>query len=109
MVMPTPNEIRERITAEIVAALEKGGVPPWKCPWGTSGPPANAGTGRRYGGVNILALNLHRQRLGLGGPSLYATFNQWQTLGCRVKARPAGVTSGRWGCNLIFCKPVQKG
>jgi antirestriction protein ArdC len=108
-IMSTQNEIRERITAEVVAALEKGGLPPWRRTWGTSGPPANAATGRRYSGVNVLLLQLHRQRLGLAGPCRYATFNQWQALGCRVKARPASVPSGRWGCNVVFCKPVKRG
>jgi antirestriction protein ArdC len=107
--VPTQNEIRERITAEVVAALEKGGLPPWRRPWGTSGPPANAATGRRYSGVNVLLLQLHRQRLGLAGPCRYATFRQWSDLGCRVKARPGSVPSGRWGCNVVFCKPVKKG
>lgn len=105
--MSTQNEIRERITAEIVAALEKGDLSPWRCPWGRSGPPANAATGRRYTGINVLLLQLHRQRLGLSS-SRYATFSQWHDLGCRVKARPAHVPSGRWGCNVIFCKPVVK-
>ena len=105
--MSTQNEIRERITEEIVAALEKGDLPPWRCPWGRSGPPANAATGRRYTGINVLLLQLHRQRLGLSS-SRYATFHQWHELGCRVKARPANVPSGRWGCNVIFLKPVCK-
>lgn len=105
--MSTQSEIRTRITAEIVAALEKGGVPPWKCPWGTSGPPANASTGRRYSGVNNLLIALHRQRLGLAS-SHYATFHQWHEIGCRVKARPPRVPSGRWGCNVVFCKQVTK-
>ncbi|MBN9120769.1 MAG: DUF1738 domain-containing protein [Planctomycetes bacterium] len=105
--MSTQNEIRERITAEIVTALEKGGLPPWRCPWGRSGPPANAATGRRYTGINTLLLQLHRQRLGLSS-SRYATYNQWLEVGCHVKARPAHVLSGRWGCNVIFCKPIIK-
>jgi antirestriction protein ArdC len=106
--MPTQNEIRERITSEIVAALEEGGLPPWRRPWGTSGSPANAATGRRYSGANVLLIQLHRQRLGLSGPSRYATFQQWKALGCQVKARPHGVPSGRWGCNVVFCKAIEK-
>ncbi|MBN9519361.1 DUF1738 domain-containing protein [bacterium] len=105
--MTKQNAIRQHISNEIVTALEKGGVPPWKCPWSMSGPPANAATGRRYSGVNVLLIALHRQRFGLLS-SRYATFNQWQEIGCRVKARPASVPSGRWGCNVIFCKPVAK-
>ncbi|MBN9519462.1 DUF1738 domain-containing protein [bacterium] len=105
--MSSPNETRQQITAEIVNALEKGRVPPWKCPWGTSGPPANAATGRRYTGINVLLLQLYRQRLGLTS-SRYATFRQWHEIGCRVKARPPHVPSGRWGCNVVFCKPVTR-
>jgi antirestriction protein ArdC len=105
--MSAQQQIRERITAEIVAALERGDTPPWRRPWRTSGPPVNAVTGRRYSGVNVLLLRLHQQRLGLQS-NRYATFNQWHELGCRVKVRPADVAPGRWGCNVVFCKPVQK-
>jgi antirestriction protein ArdC len=27
--------LREKITQQIVSALEKGGLPPWKRPWAT--------------------------------------------------------------------------
>jgi antirestriction protein ArdC len=105
--MSSQQQIRERITAEIVAALERGDTPAWRCPWRTSGPPANAATGRRYSGVNVLLLRLHQQSLGLQS-NRYATFNQWHELGCRVIARPTGVAPGRWGCNVVFCKQIQR-
>jgi|GEM_PF-640862 len=101
------TEMHERITNEIAVSLELGNIPPWRCPWSMSGPPANATTGRRYTGINVWLLHLHRQRLGLSS-NLYATFGQWRDIGCQVKARPSGVQSGRWGCNLVFCKSVKK-
>jgi antirestriction protein ArdC len=110
--MSNQNEIRERISNEIVAALEKG-VPPWVRPWAchaNAGLPVNALSQRRYSGVNVLLLELHRLRLAGSGvrSKHYATFNQWHDLGCRVKPRPNDVPSGRWGCNIIYCRPVKK-
>lgn len=109
--MTSQNDIRQRITSEIVAALEKGGLPPWKRPWAThpnaSGLPANAVSQRRYSGVNVLLLQLHQMRHGLRSKH-YATFNQWRAMNCRVKARPKDVPPGGWGCIIVFCKPVRK-
>lgn len=109
--MTSQNEIRQRITGEIVAALEKGGLPPWKRPWATHpnalGLPANAVSQRRYSGVNVLLLQLHQMRHGLRS-RFYATFNQWQGMNCRVKARPKDVPPGSWGCGIIYCAPVKK-
>jgi antirestriction protein ArdC len=38
----------------------------------------------------------------------WATFRQWEAIGCQVKKRPAEVPPGQWGCTVIFCKPVKK-
>lgn len=110
--MSSQQEIRERISNEIVAALEKG-VSPWRRPWSSTsngGLPINAVSARRYSGVNVLLLQLHQMRLAHFGvrSKHYATFNQWRDLGCKVKARPHDVPSGRWGCNIIYCRPVKK-
>lgn len=106
--MSSQTELRQRITDEIVAALTAGGLPPWRRPW-AGGPtfPANATTDRRYSGVNVLLLQMHQRRHGLAS-NRYATFEQWKGLGCRVKARPDGVPAGRWGCGIVFCKPVGR-
>ena len=54
--MPSQNEIRTKITAQIVEALEAGGLPPWRMPWASipngRGLPTNAATGRKYSGIN---------------------------------------------------------
>jgi antirestriction protein ArdC len=108
MMMSKPNEIRERISNEIVAALQKG-VRPWRRPWSTRGTglPVNAVSKRRYSGVNVLLLQLHQTRHA-SRSNVYATFRQWHDLGCRVKPRPREVPSGKWGCNIVYCRPVKK-
>lgn len=109
--MPTQNEIRSQITDQIIRALEAGGIPPWRQGWNPHpngrGLPANASTRRNYNGINVLLLQLHAARLGLTS-RFHATFNQWKQLGCTVKSRPAGVDPGRWGCQIILFKPVEK-
>jgi antirestriction protein ArdC len=103
-------DLRQRITTEIITALSAGGLPPWQQPWSAdpnaSGPPANAVSGRGYTGVNVLMLQLHRRRHGLRS-RFYATFRQWEALGCRVRPRPDGVPPGRWGCTVVYCRPVK--
>ncbi|MFZ4071811.1 MAG: ArdC-like ssDNA-binding domain-containing protein, partial [Caulobacterales bacterium] len=51
--------VYERITAEIIAAIERG-AGNWKMPWHHDGAathrPLNAATGRPYRGLNVLAL-----------------------------------------------------
>jgi antirestriction protein ArdC len=103
--------LRQRITEQIISALEKGGLPPWRRPWAShsnaSGLPANAVSQRRYSGVNVLLLQIHGLRHGLQS-RFYATFNQWRAMNCRVKARPKDVPPGQWGCGIIYCAPVKK-
>jgi antirestriction protein ArdC len=31
--MPSPNEIRQQVTNQIIEALIKGNLPPWRKPW----------------------------------------------------------------------------
>ena len=58
--MPNARQIREEITAKIVAALEKD-LRPWRRMWTTNNPGqhSNAVTGKPYRGVNPLLLQLH--------------------------------------------------
>jgi antirestriction protein ArdC len=107
--MATQESIREEITRQIVEALEKGGVPPWRQPWiGThTGRPANVVSGNSYRGVNPLLLSLHQQRYGFRS-RWYGTFRQWQDMGGRIKRRPSDVPPGEWGCNIIYYCPLTK-
>ena len=53
--MATQNELRRRITDDLIRALRAGGLPPWRMGWTVHangrGLPTNAATGRRYSGV----------------------------------------------------------
>jgi antirestriction protein ArdC len=108
--MPTTNEIRKQITDQIITVLKKGSQPPWRKPWRSdpnSGFPTNVISGQRYRGVNPLLLELSSNRLGFSS-KYWATFRQWDQLGCRVMARPHDVAPGHWGTNIIFWKPITK-
>lgn len=109
--MPTQTEIRQQITAQIVDALEKGGLPPWRMPWAAHpngrGLPTNATTDRRYSGINPLLLQCAAHRHGFRS-KFWATFNQWRDLGCSVMARPDDIAPGAWGTTAVLYKPITK-
>ena len=106
--MSNQKSIREEITKRIVAALEKN-LLPWRRPWVTSGPGrhSNAVTRRAYRGVNPLLLQIHAAAHGFCS-QWWATFNQWQKLGCMVRRRPEGVEPGQWGCGIVVHIPITK-
>lgn len=107
--MPSQQQIREQITQRIVAAVE-GGVMPWRRPWRLSknaGRPANVVSKKPYSGVNPLLLDITAMQRGFSS-RWWATFQQWQDLGCHVQKRPNNVPSGQWGTNIVFCKPITK-
>ena len=92
--MPSQAEIREKITNEIVAALQAG-TPPWHRPWvndKNAGFPANVVSKKRYSGINPLLLELAGRKYGLKS-KWWATYRQWQQLGGQVKKRPEDVAS----------------
>ena len=108
--MSSQNELRTAITAQIVDALSQGGLPPWRQPWRADrncGTPANVVSKRNYTGVNplLLAIAAHKHNLQ---SRWWGTFNQWKGMGGQVKARPAHVRPGRWGTQIVFCRPVTK-
>jgi antirestriction protein ArdC len=106
--MSAQIEIRERVTNEIVAALEKGTLP-WRKPWAdleNSGFPTNVNSKKMYRGINPILLQVAAQRRGFTS-KFWGTYNQWQVLGCQVKKRPADVGPGSWGTKVILWKPVK--
>ena len=109
--MPSQTQIRDEVTAKIVAALESDLLPwrrPWRSPSGSQ--PArhsNIASRKAYQGVNPLLLELHALRLGLTS-RWWATFNQWHDLGCTIRKRPQDVEEGCWGCRLVFWKPLTR-
>ena len=110
--MPTTQTgIRDEVTRRIVEALEAD-LLPWRRPWRSStvGQPArhsNISTRKPYQGVNQLLLELHAAQHRFLS-RWWATFNQWHSLGCRIRKRPQGIEPGRWGCRVVFYKPVTK-
>ena len=108
--MASQQQIRASITEQIVAALEAGGVPPWRRPWRVgpnSGFPANVVSRKSYRGINPILLELASERHGMSS-RWWATFNQWKNLGGKVIPRPSHVPSGRWGTTIVFWTPVTK-
>jgi antirestriction protein ArdC len=107
--MPSQSEIRHAITSKILDSLKQGTVP-WKQPWQLDkncGRPRNASTMRPYNGINILLLMLHNLAFGLKSRH-FATYSQWQALGGQVMRRPGDVEKGKWGCQIVFWKPVKR-
>jgi antirestriction protein ArdC len=107
--MTNPLELRQKITDQIVKALE-GDLIPWRRPWSLSlnaGRPANAISKKAYTGINPLLLQLHAMHHGFTS-KWWATFDQITELGGSVRKRPADVEAGEWGCKIVFMKPVSK-
>lgn len=107
--MSSQNEIRERVTSQIVAALEAGGIPPWKKMWSDphhGGLPMNVG-GHRYSGINPICLSLTAAANGWTS-RYWGSYRQWAELKCQVRPRPAHVKPGCWGTKIVFCRPVER-
>jgi antirestriction protein ArdC len=102
------NEIREQVTAKIIKALEQD-LLPWRQMWtgNSGGQHHNALTGRAYRGVNILLLGIHAAEHGFHS-NVWATFNQWKQMGCKVNRRPDGVEAGQWGATIAVYIPITK-
>jgi len=106
--MSAQNDIRERVTNEIVEALQHG-TAPWRKPWNNlenSGYPTNAVSKKLYRGINPLLLQFAAQRRGFTS-KWWATYQQWAGIGCQVMKRPADVPAGAWGTKVILWKPIK--
>jgi antirestriction protein ArdC len=107
--MPSNKEIREAITQQLIKAIENGSLP-WRRPWKRSpnaGRSANIASGKAYRGINPILLQLHQAAHGFNS-KWWGTFQQWKSLGCTVMKRPDNVESGKWGCPIVFYKPLTK-
>jgi len=105
----TSQQLRESVNEKLIEAMSKN-ILPWRRPWSggsSGGRHRNFATNRAYSGVNPLLLEMHCLKHGLES-NRWATFRQWESIGCTVKKRPANVPAGQWGCTVIFCKPVKK-
>jgi antirestriction protein ArdC len=108
--MPTNASIRQQITRQIVEAIEQNKTLPWRRPWTRSpntGRASNVASRKPYSGINPLLLELHRMEQGFSS-RWWGTYRQWEQLGCRVMKRPDHVESGKWGCKIVFYRPIRK-
>lgn len=80
-------DVYTRVTAEIIAAIEQG-AGEWHAPWfhdGTSAArPTNISSGKRYRGINTVALWVAAMAAGYGD-GLWGTYRQWQDAGAQVR------------------------
>lgn len=89
------TDIYEKITTEIIEAIEAG-CSKLEMPWHTLGVlPSNASNGRRYRGVNVLALWAAATRRGYS-TDLWATYQQWHELGAQVRKGEKSTTVVFW-------------
>jgi len=89
--------VYERVTEQIVAALEKGNVGEWQMPWATKGMqlPYNVVSKKPYRGVNTLVLWATAMDKGYSSPE-WATYNQWVDLGAQVRKGEKSATIVFW-------------
>jgi len=88
------NSLYAEVTDRIIAELEAGRLPwvrPWDKGYGTAGMPCNAGTGRRYSGINVLILWYALSEQGYGSQR-WITYKQAQDLGGYVRKGERGTT-----------------
>ena len=90
------NSIYKEVTDSIIKQLENGATP-WIKPWTTdSTADKNFITQAPYRGVNRLMLGLSSMINGYTTP-VWATFKQWNDLGCRVRLHEKGTKIVKYG------------
>lgn len=95
-------DIQQSVTNQIIDRIEKGGLPPWFCPWTKAGEPAmpyNFESNRKYSGVNVILLWMRAMDQGFTSNG-WLTFNQAKKLGGTVR-------KGEKATRLIFYKPIE--
>lgn len=99
--MEKARSIHQTITDSIVAAIENGAAKDWTMPWHQGAAiarPTNVETGRRYSGINIVALWAASQNLGFSSGT-WGTFRQWKNAG-------ATVVKGAKASYVVFSKSI---
>lgn len=99
-------EIYEKVTNEIIAAIENGEAGTWMKPWvDMGGLPINATTRKAYSGGNVLVL-LITGHLNEYPSQEWATYKQWEAIGAQVKKGEKSTSCVRW--NPVACKEHKK-
>ena len=73
-------DVYQKVTDEVIAAIEGGDLPPWRKPWLGGGPPMNLVSKKPYRGVNVFLLGIAPYAC-----PYWVTFKQAKTLGGNVK------------------------
>ncbi|WP_082524098.1 ArdC family protein [Methylobacterium sp. Leaf399] len=96
------TDLHERVTATILQQLDTADPAAWTPPWHGANPlPRNALTGKRYRGLNILALWCAAQANAYAD-ARWATYRQWAALGAQVRR-------GERGTLILFYKDLPTG
>ena len=98
MTRPDKVSVYERVTENIISAIEKG-TSPWSVPW-TGGGPVNVRNGRAYRGINVFLLTLEGMAKGYSDP-------RWGTYKAIGEAG-GNVRKGEHATHVILWKPVPK-
>lgn len=95
------KSVYERITAEIIAAMDKpfDYTMPWHHDGSSCARPVNVISGKPYRGINILALWAAGAGLGFGS-GLWGTYRQWSERGAQVR-------KGERASTVVFWKPLD--
>lgn len=95
------KSVYERVTAEIIAAMDKpfDFSMPWHHDGSSCARPVNVTSGKPYRGINILALWAAGAGLGFGS-GLWGTYRQWSERGAQVR-------KGERASSVVFWKPID--
>lgn len=91
-------DVYTRITSEIIAAIESG-AGNWRMPWHHNGSPitrpTNVLSGKRYRGINVLALWVAADCAGYAD-GLWGTYKQWNSASAQVRKGERATTVVLW-------------
>ena len=91
------DELFEKVTAELVTAIEAG-ASGWRMPWHTLTTTPRSVDGRPYRGWNQLVLGMSAAERGWCG--VFATYRSWQRHGAQVRR-------GEHGTTVVLWKPID--
>lgn len=94
------QNVYQKITDQIVAAMEAG-AHRFEMPWHTTSPrPVNIVSGKPYRGVNTLALWVAEQMSGYASGT-WGTYRQWNSIGAQVR-------KGERAATVVFFKDLER-
>lgn len=91
-------DVYTRVTAAIIAAIEAGtgeARRPWRHDGTSTSRPVNVASGKKYRGVNVVALWVAAMAAGYGD-GLWGTYRQWQATGAQVRKGERSTTVVLW-------------